>query len=235
MAKQGYFFYQFYSRFQKDLESGRIQKNDICYIKSINATYTHGTFFYGISAVENDRIPTSDDKGYPVGTVWIVKGKTQVFILIRLYPDMATWVDITRLSDYTQLANRPGINGVVLTGNMTLDALGIQPKGDYATKKELIAATPSIGDNGNWYIGGIDSNHPSRGADGVSLGDVALVQNISTDAGSENKVISQKGVTLALRRAVYDSVADLYHKDENEFKKEVLSNLFVVEVTGTIN
>lgn len=37
-------------------------------------------------------------------------------------------------SDYTQLSNKPQINGVELTGNKTLDSLGIQAKGEYVTK-----------------------------------------------------------------------------------------------------
>ena len=39
----------------------------------------------------------------------------------------------TGTTDYTQLENKPQINSVELTGNKTLDDLGIQAKGDYLT------------------------------------------------------------------------------------------------------
>lgn len=40
-------------------------------------------------------------------------------------------------TNYTELYNKPLINGVELSGNKTLDSLGIQAKGDYATKNEV--------------------------------------------------------------------------------------------------
>ena len=40
-------------------------------------------------------------------------------------------------TDYTALTNKPQINSVELSGNKTLNDLGIQPVGDYATKTEL--------------------------------------------------------------------------------------------------
>ena len=40
-------------------------------------------------------------------------------------------------SDYNTLTNKPKIDGVILSGNKTLDELNIQPKGDYATKSEI--------------------------------------------------------------------------------------------------
>lgn len=40
-------------------------------------------------------------------------------------------------SDYNDLTNKPSINGVELSGNKTLTELGIQPKGDYATKDDI--------------------------------------------------------------------------------------------------
>ena len=37
--------------------------------------------------------------------------------------------------DYTALTNKPQISGIELTGNKTLDDLGIQKKGTYVTKE----------------------------------------------------------------------------------------------------
>lgn len=62
----------------------------------------------------------------------------------------------------------------------------------FATKEELTNATPTIGSNGNWFINGIDTGKPAKGADGVSLGEVALVQAPGT---STQSIMSQKAVT----------------------------------------
>jgi hypothetical protein len=40
-------------------------------------------------------------------------------------------------TDYKLLGNKPKINNVVLDGNLSLDELGIQPKGEYITEEEL--------------------------------------------------------------------------------------------------
>lgn len=37
-------------------------------------------------------------------------------------------------SDYNSLYNKPRINGVELSGNISLEAIGIQPAGDYASE-----------------------------------------------------------------------------------------------------
>ena len=39
--------------------------------------------------------------------------------------------------NYEELLNRPSINGVEIIGQLSLDDLGIQPAGDYATREEL--------------------------------------------------------------------------------------------------
>ena len=46
-------------------------------------------------------------------------------------------------TNYTDLTNKPSINGVELSGNKTLDDLGIQPKGNYALKSEIPTNTVS--------------------------------------------------------------------------------------------
>lgn len=64
-----------------------------------------------------------------------------------------------------------------------------------------IDVAPTIGENGNWFINGEDTGKPANGkdgADGVSLGEIALVQETGTGTGSENKVMSQSAVTKEL-------------------------------------
>lgn len=49
-----------------------------------------------------------------------------------------------------------------------------------------VDVAPTIGENGNWYINGKDTGKPAKGtdgkngADGVSLGEIALVQETGT-------------------------------------------------------
>ena len=48
--------------------------------------------------------------------------------------------DLARIAttgSYNDSLNKPSINNVALTGNKSLDALGIQPKGDYALESEI--------------------------------------------------------------------------------------------------
>ena len=116
-------------------------------------------------------------------------------------------------TDYNDLTNKPQINGHELSGNKSASDLGLQAAGDYAlkseipdtsnlaTKEELNNITPTIGENGNWFINGEDTGKPANGkdgADGVSLGEIALVQETGTESGSENKVMSQKAVSEKL-------------------------------------
>lgn len=39
--------------------------------------------------------------------------------------------------NYEELINRPSINGIEIVGELSLDALGIQPAGDYATREDI--------------------------------------------------------------------------------------------------
>lgn len=48
--------------------------------------------------------------------------------------------DLARIAttgSYNDSLNKPSVNNVTLTGNKSLDALGIQPKGDYALRSEI--------------------------------------------------------------------------------------------------
>ena len=47
-------------------------------------------------------------------------------------------------TDYTQLENKPQINSIELTGNKTLNDLGIQAKGNYATTADIPTKTSEL-------------------------------------------------------------------------------------------
>ena len=57
-------------------------------------------------------------------------------------------------TNYNKLDNLPSINSIVLTGNKTLEELGIQAAGDYATKDEIIKDASNINYKDNYGYGG---------------------------------------------------------------------------------
>lgn len=95
-------------------------------------------------------------------------------------------------SDYNDLTNKPQIGGVALTGNKTLDQLGIQPKGNYLTTvpqansttfggikakaKTTETVEAAIGTDGKLYVptypsagGAAENGLPSGGTTGQIL------------------------------------------------------------------
>lgn len=57
-------------------------------------------------------------------------------------------------TNYNKLDNLPSINSIILTGNKTLEELGIQAAGDYATKDEIINDASNINYEDNYGYGG---------------------------------------------------------------------------------
>lgn len=57
-------------------------------------------------------------------------------------------------TNYNKLDNLPSINSIILTGNKTLEELGIQAAGDYATKDEIIKDASNINYEDNYGYGG---------------------------------------------------------------------------------
>ena len=64
-------------------------------------------------------------------------------------------------SDYKKLTNKPSIEGVTLEGNKTLEELGIQPAGDYATSNSIPTKTSDL-ENDSGYIT-TDTSFDGRG------------------------------------------------------------------------
>lgn len=105
-----------------------------------------------------------------------------------------------------------------------------QSIGDYATKEELENVTPSIGENGNWIVGGKDTGKLSRGADGVSLGEIALEQ---TTGSNQNAVMSQAAVTEALNkkpaggynRSLFEAAGAVYNEETGFYELNGLTDI----------
>ena len=59
-------------------------------------------------------------------------------------------VNVEGVKDYNLLTNKPSINNVELTGNKTLQELGIQPTGDYALRSEIPTKLTQLENDGNF-------------------------------------------------------------------------------------
>lgn len=57
-------------------------------------------------------------------------------------------------TNYNKLDNLPSINSIILTGNKTLEELGIQAAGDYAIKDEIVKDASNINYEDNYGYGG---------------------------------------------------------------------------------
>lgn len=89
-------------------------------------------------------------------------------------------------SDYTQLENKPQINSVELTGDKTLDDLGIQAKGDYQPAGDYLK-TSQVQTSPNSYYGvylrngQLDTVQPKfyTADHGLSTGNIAFINKVS--------------------------------------------------------
>ena len=93
-------------------------------------------------------------------------------------------------TNYNDLLNKPQINGVELSGNKTLDNLGIQAKGDYALKSSIPTKTSQLTN---------DSNFLTEHQD---------ISNLATKSELNNKVDKVSGKQLSTN----DFTTDLKNK-----------------------
>lgn len=96
----------------------------------------------------------------------------------------------TGTTNYNDLLNKPQINGVELSGNKTLDNLGIQAKGDYALKSSIPTKTSQLTN---------DSNFLTEHQD---------ISNLATKSELNNKVDKVSGKQLSTN----DFTTDLKNK-----------------------
>lgn len=138
------------------------------------------------------------------------------------------------MKDFIQAKTRAGFDSALSSGSITQEQIAfiedtkeIWAKGQFYncpySKEQLEAIffkidnAPYIGENGNWFINGYDSGVSSKGADGVSLGEIGLVQDFSTAEGSDNKVVSQKAVTQKFTDNTSEIYANTGVNDYSEF------------------
>lgn len=127
--------------------------------------------------------------------------------------------------DYAHLIHKPSINGVELNGDKSLEDLNIKqtytaddiPFADGETFQQKFnngelkgqdgvsgtnGITPHIGDNGNWFIGGIDTNKPSQGTNGVNGNDGVGVAKSEVNISGELVITYSNGDSINLGKIV---------------------------------
>lgn len=108
-------------------------------------------------------------------------------------------------SDYNELSNKPSINGTTLKGNMSLEKLGIQPTGDYATRDEI----PVLPDN---IVIDPDYTHTDNNLTDILLEKLNGLGNYDDTALREaltSEIIRAKEVEGDLDKAIKKVASDL--------------------------
>lgn len=107
-------------------------------------------------------------------------------------------------SDYNDLSNKPSINNKVLSGDKTLEELGIQPSGDYATKDDI----PSLPDN---IVTDPDYTHTDNNLTDILLNklnglsnydDTALRESLTSEINRAKEI--EGGLDTAIKKVASD-------------------------------
>lgn len=93
-------------------------------------------------------------------------------------------------TDYNLLDNLPSINNVKLTGNKTLSALGIQPKGDYASSSAIPTKVSQLA-NDKGYLTSIPNEYVTE----TELGNKGYITSIPDEYITEDELTAKKYLT----------------------------------------
>lgn len=95
--------------------------------------------------------------------------------------------------DYSDLTNKPSINNVTLSGNKSLNDLGVQPTGDYALNSAIPTKTSDL-TNDSGYITSYVETDPvftASAAHGITSTDITNWNNKSTFSGDYNDLTNK--------------------------------------------
>lgn len=108
---------------------------------------------------------------------------------------------------YTELTNKPKINNVVLDGEKSLDDLGIQAKGNYASKEELPTKTSQLENDSNFI-----SEIPVASAN--TLGGIKVGDNLEITVDGILNALGGGDTEIKVLSGTYDNPIKLYEITE---------------------
>lgn len=108
---------------------------------------------------------------------------------------------------YTELTNKPKINNVELDGEKSLDDLGIQSKGDYATKEELPTKTSQLENDSNFI-----TDIPVASAN--TLGGIKVGDNLEITVDGILNALGGGDTEIKVLSGTYDNPIKLYEITE---------------------
>lgn len=162
----------------------------------------------------------------------IDKNRMKVGNGVSHYNDLEYFSDTV---DYNELINKPQINSVELSGNKTLDQLGIQAKGDFAVKSTTLSGY------------GITDAYTKTEADGKyatktelsNKADTSALSNYATTSAlteglAEKADTSALPASTSLMNGTAPSVADFAGADAEGLKTELNAFLAQLKTRGVI-
>lgn len=140
---------------------------------------------------------------------------------------------ISAYYQYEDLTDKPSINNVVLTGNISLEDLGLQPAGNYATKEELttgLATKQNVLTAGDGIILENDVISVVNNIDSYNdLIDKPSINNIELVG---NKTLSDLGIQ---EKGDYADAQDLIDETNRAMEAETLLSNMVTNLTKNIS
>lgn len=122
----------------------------------------------------------SDDGDLPIASTTTL-GAIKVGGNLTIAADGTLSASTPGTTDYTQLENKPQINSIELSGNKTLNALGIQPAGNYATTADIPTKTSELtNDSGFLTEAPIPTNMVTTDTTQTITGDKTFTRGITT-------------------------------------------------------
>ena len=163
----------------------------------------------------------------------------------------------TNTTNYRELSDKPSINGVELDRNKSLTELGIQPKGDYALKKDLPRNTSEL-NNDSGFLTSFTEEDPTvpehvkaitaedisnwnnkSEFDGAysSLTGTPIIPTKTSELTNDSSFASESYVTDAIENAQQDyaTIDDLNNKVDKVVGKSLISDSEIERLANITN
>ena len=163
----------------------------------------------------------------------------------------------TNTTNYRELSDKPSINGVELDRNKSLTELGIQPKGDYALKKDLPRNTSELNNDSGFltsfteedptvpdYVKAITAediekwnNKSDFDGSYSSLTGTPIIPTKTSELTNDSSFVDESYVTGAIENAQqgYATIDDLNNKVDKVVGKSLISDSEIERLANITN